>query len=429
MKRSQIQAARAVARVLAGESLSAALLAVGANDAGPARAFVHELTYGTLRHHGTLEALVRTLATKRITDAQLVALIEVALYQLEFARSPPFAVVDQAVAAAAELARPAAKALVNALLRRFLRDRDALVDDIRAQPQARWSHPAWWINRVGREFPDDWEAILEAGNQRPPLTLRSNRRVGSPEALLQRLADRGIEARAAGVSGIIVDAPRPVTELPGFAEGAFAVQDLGAQLAAPILDLRDGMRVLDACAAPGGKTTHMLELANIDLVALDSDEARLPRVRENVSRLAPEARIDIVAGDAAATDWWDGVAFQRILADLPCTSSGVVRRHPDGKWLRRESDIEAFAARQRAIADACWRMLADGGLLLYATCSVFRDENDANVERFVAAHPDALREPITFADEVAHSGGQLLPSLSGAVHNQDGFFYSLLRKT
>ncbi len=413
-----------------GANLAVALAAVGADDAGPARSLIHELAYGTLRHWGTLAALARALAAKPVADTKLVALIAVALYQLQQTKAPAFAIVDQAVAAAAEVARPAAKSLVNAMLRRFLREREALVARVQADPVARWSHPRWWIERVRHDHPEHWQAILAAGNERPPLALRVNRRAGTRESLLARFSAQRIAARAAGDAGVVLEKPQPVASLPGFGEGLFSVQDLGAQLAAPLLGIAQGMRVLDACAAPGGKTSHLLELADIDLLALDTDAARLSRVQENLARLRlgnPRARL--VVGDARAPGaWWDGVAFDRILADVPCTASGVVRRHPDGKWLRRPSDVPAFAATQQAIQDALWPCLARGGLMLYATCSVFREENETRVAAFAADHPDALRESLTFAPEVAHDGGQLLPSLPGAGHNQDGFFYALLRK-
>jgi len=430
LKRSQQQAALAVRHVLEGRTLPAALEAVDANSAGPARTLVHELAYGTLRHYGTLDALVRALAAKPIPDPKLAALLAVALYQLEFARAPAFAVVNEAVAAAAALARPAAKTLVNAMLRRFLRERDALLEHVRADPVARWSHPRWWIQRVRTDRPAHWERILAAGNERPPLALRVNRRRTTREALLDRFDNDGIAARAAGEAGVLLDTPRPVAQLPGFAEGQCSVQDLGAQLAAPLLELEDGMRVLDACAAPGGKSGHVAEIADVALVALDNDVARVARIRDNLERLGfRDANLRVVHGDAAAPDaWWDGRPFDRILVDAPCTASGVVRRHPDGKWLRRPADIASFASRQRAILEACWPLVAPGGALLYATCSVFRDENEARVDEFCARHADALHEPLTFATGVEHSGGQLLPSLPGAVHNQDGFFYSRLRK-
>jgi 16S rRNA (cytosine967-C5)-methyltransferase len=430
LRQSQREAALAVRAVLEGAALPAALDANIGRDAGPARAFVQELAYGTLRHHGTLDAIVRAIADRPIPDRRIAALVEVALYQLEHTRQPPFAVVDQAVAAAAAMANPGAKGLVNALLRRFLRERAHVLARIASDPVARWSHPRWWIARVRADWPHDWPSILDAGNARPPLALRVNRRRVDREALIARFAGEGIEARAEGDAGVVVAAPRPVAALPGFAEGAFSVQDLGAQLAAPLLDATNGMRVLDACAAPGGKTAHVLERADVAMTALDSDAARLARVRDNLARLGLAGPgVHVVEGDAAHPEaWWDGRPYDRVLADVPCTASGVARRHPDAKWLRRPTDVAAFAGVQRAILDALWPLLARGGVLLYATCSVFREENEARVAEFASRHPDALREPLTFPAGVRCSGGQLLPSPDTAGHNQDGFFYARLRK-
>jgi 16S rRNA (cytosine967-C5)-methyltransferase len=433
VQEAQRRAALAVRRVQEGATLSAALAAVapaGDEAAGRRRALVQELTYGTLRHWGRLDALVGKLAAKPFSDPALYCLVAIALYQLRHTRAPPFAVVDHAVNAAAELARPAAKSLVNALLRRYLRERDALDAAVLAIPVARYSYPAWWIERIRREYPEDWEDVLDAGNERPPLALRVNRRHAPREALLAAFAAADIAAHAAGDEGVIVDPPCPVPQLPGYVEGAFSVQDLGAQVAAPLLGAMDGMRVLDACAAPGGKTTHLVELAEIDLVALDDDDSRLERVRENLARLRLDGpRVRVVSGDAAtAASWWDGRPFDRILADVPCTASGVVRRHPDGKWLRRETDIAGFGRQQTRLLDALWDVLTPDGRMLYATCSLFGAENEAQIDAFLGRHTDALRETITFPTGAVHRGGQLLPSLPGASHNQDGFFYALLRK-
>jgi 16S rRNA (cytosine967-C5)-methyltransferase len=426
----QQQAARAVHAVLTGTSLREALAGVDDGSARRGRVLVAELAYGTLRHWGTLDAIVRRLAAPRSAEPLLGTLLGVALYQLDHTRAPAFAVVDRAVDAAAALARPAAKRWVNALLRRYLRERADFAAAVRDDPVARWSYPRWWIDRVKGDYPGEWEAILAAGNARPPLSLRVNLRAGSVASLVARFTAAGIAAVPAGAQGVIVDPPVAVTELPGFAEGAFAVQDFGAQLAAPLLAAGDGMRVLDACAAPGGKTSHLLELAAVELTALDSDAARLGRVRENLARLRLDDRgATIVAGDAGnPAAWWDGRPYDRVLADVPCTASGVARRHPDGKWLRREADVAAFCREQDRLLDALWPLVARGGKLLYATCSVFTAENEARVAAFEARHPDALRETLTFPAMALHMGGQLLPSSEGAVHNQDGFFYALLRK-
>ncbi len=432
MQQSQRQAVEVIARVLDGAALPAAIAAVNLDDAGAARALVQELAYGTLRHYGRLDALQRMLATKPLVDRDVALLVDVALYQIAHTRAPAFAIVDQAVDAVVAMGKPAAKSLVNALLRRYLRERAAL--DARAasddDPVARYSYPRWWIERVQRDFPARWRDVLEAGNVRPPLALRVNVRATTRDALLARFAAASIAAQPAGAAGLVVDAPVPVSALPGYDEGAFSVQDLGAQLAAPLLDCADGMRVLDACAAPGGKTTHLVELANVQMLALDRDDARLARVRANLARehLASPA-VRVVAGDARAPDaWWDGRPFERILADVPCSASGIVRRHPDAKWLRRARDIAQFAAEQRTILAALWPLLAPGGLLLYATCSVFSEENEARVVQFLAETDGALREVPIFPPHVLHEGGQVLPSADGAPHNQDGFFYALIRK-
>jgi 16S rRNA (cytosine967-C5)-methyltransferase len=430
MQREQMLAALAVTRVFDGANLREALAAVDDKSPLRGRTLVQELAYGTLRHWGTLDASVSALARKPIADPLLRALMAVALYQLDHTRAPAFAVVDRAVAAAGEAVRPAAKSLANALLRRYLREKDDVRRAIAQDDVARWSYPHWWIDRVRHDHPADWPAILDAGNARPPLTLRVNRRVVARDELLQRFAASGVAAEAAGATGVIVTEPRPVGELPGFAEGAFAVQDIAAQYAAPLLDVHEGMRVLDACAAPGGKAAHILECADVDLVALDVDPVRLARIDENLLRLQlADRRVRLVRGDAGNVDgWWDRRAFDRILLDVPCTASGVVRRHPDGKWRHRASDVERFAREQSRLLASAWPLLVQGGKLLYATCSVFAAENGDRIDDFVSNHADALRETLNFPDGVPHRDGQLLPSSGGACHNQDGFFYALVRK-
>lgn len=433
MQEAQKLAATAVRQVLDGAALPAILTtqATATDDAGGRRrALVQELAYGTLRHWGTLDALVRHLAAKPLSDPLLGPLLAVALYQLDHTRAPAFAIVDRAVAAAGEIARPAAKGLVNAILRRYLRERAALRSTVLADRRARYSYPEWWIDRIEADYPADWEDVLDAGNARPPLALRVNQRQGTRDALLARLDAGGISATAAGAQGIVVDPPRPVTTLPGYSDGAFSVQDLGAQLAVPLLRVEPGQRVLDACAAPGGKTTHLAERADVEIVAIDADPTRLHRLHANFARLQlPPQRVTVAAGDAAnPATWWDGRPFDRILADVPCTASGVVRRHPDGKWLRRADDVAALAALQRSILDALWGCLAPDGLLLYVTCSLFAEENERQAEGFLTRMPSALRESLSFPPEVVRRGGQLLPSSPGAVHNQDGFFYALFRK-
>lgn len=425
-----MQAARAVTHVMGGMRIREALADVDDGTALRGRTLVQELVYGTLRHWGTLDAIANALVRKPVADPLLRSLVAVALYQLDHTRAPAFAVVDRAVFAAGELVRPGAKALVNAVLRRYLRERTTIVEAVQADDVARWSYPRWWIDRVRRDYPADWQAVLAAGNERPPLTLRVNRHVTDGEALLRLFADAGIDAHLIGDSTVIVTDPQPVTALPGFDAGAFAVQDLGAQLAAPLLDVADGMRVLDACAAPGGKTAHVLDTADVSIVALDVDGERLLRIRDNLTRLRLADRpVAVVEGDAGApATWWDGTPFDRILLDVPCTASGIVRRHPDVKWRHRAADVERFGREQARLAAAVWPLLASGGKLLYATCSVFKAENEDRAVEFASRHADALRETLTFPADAVHRGGQLLPSPSGASHNQDGFYYARFRK-
>ena len=286
---------------------------------------------------------------------------------------------------------------------------------------------------IRAEFPQQYTDILLAGNQHAPLTLRVNRRRTTRDDYLQRLAAEGIPATALEPilerQAVVLGKPMPVQRLPGFSEGHVSVQDASAQRAAPLLDARDGMRVLDACAAPGGKTAHLLELADVNLTALDQDASRLQRVHANLQRLGLGA--NVVCGDAVdPTAWWDGVPFDRILADVPCTASGVTRRHPDIKWSRRVADIAQFAARQQIVIDALWRLLAAGGKFLYVTCSVFREENHHQIARFIERHDDAQLQTLPLdefpasQEPYAPYAGQILPD---AVH--DGFYYALLQKT
>src|SRR5690606_35653654 len=287
----------------------------------------------------------------------------------------------------------AAKGLVNAVLRNYLRRREELEGSIAADEVARHQHPSWWIARLRAQYPVAWSGVLEAGNAHPPMTLRVNGRRLTRDAYLARLTHAGIEAETVGASGVRLARPCPVHELPGFAEGEVSVQDAAAQHAAPLLALADGQRVLDACAAPGGKTGHLLESAEIDPLALDQNPSRVARIEQNLERLGLRATVQ-VADAAALDDWWDGQPFDRVLLDAPCTGSGVVRRHPDIKWLRREADIAGFAAQQRRLLEALWRVVAQGGTLLYVTCSVFAEENRLQIADFLARHADARLCPV-----------------------------------
>jgi 16S rRNA (cytosine967-C5)-methyltransferase len=381
------------------------------------RGALQDIVYGSLRQLGRLDAWLDALLERPLTDPQLGWLLRVALYQLAYTRAPAHAVVHNAVTAAGEGWR---RGLANAVLRNFQRRRAELEKIADEQPSARWSHPDWWIKKLQAEHPTHWQTILEAGLQHPPFTLRVNCRHGDVASYLRALNEAGLPARQTGMDAVTLDKAVPVHSLPGFDEGWVSVQDAGAQWAARLLDAQAGERVLDACAAPGGKSGHILERADVALSALDLDATRLARVKENLDRL--QLKATLIEGDAAKPEsWWDGQLFHRILADVPCSASGVVRRNPDIKWLRRPGDIAQFAAQQAVMLDALWRLLAPGGTLLYATCSIFNDENDGQVRAFLARHAhDAERcllpEPL--------SDGSLLPD---AEH--DGFYYALLRKT
>ena len=427
MQQAQAAAARAVRGVLGGETLAAAFTSSRLDDART-RALATELAHGTLRFHGELDLVLRSLTASNSPERAIAALACVALYQLVHTTAPQASVVDSAVETASLLRRRSARAYVNAVLRNFLRRKDELLSTAHAADVGRYSYPAWWIERVRREYPQKTAQILDAGNTRPTIVLRTNaRRIGS-EDYVARLASAGIGASSDGGQAVELDRSQDVRALPGYAEGLFSVQDAGAQLAAPVLAAASGMRVLDACAAPGGKATHIAELADVELTALDVDAARLAIVSQNFARLGLSAKL--ACNDASRPDmWWDGVPYDRILVDAPCTGSGIVRRHPDIKWLRREADVAALAQRQQALLDALWPCLARNGRLLYVTCSIFDAENEARIEAFVAAHQDACRIRIDIADRFEHVGAQLLPAAGGPAHNHDGFFYALLEKS
>jgi 16S rRNA (cytosine967-C5)-methyltransferase len=427
MVEAQRLAAAVLGRVLDGRSLDAELAAAWRRHArldARDRAATQDLAYGTLRFLARFEALLDALLEKPLKDARLRALLLVALYQLERTRAAPHAVVDHAVRACAALGLTSAKGLANAVLRNFLRQRTELDARVQRSEEARYCHAQWWIDRLRAQYPGRYVQVLEAGNRHPPLALRVNRRRTDSAGYLELLARHDIQGEAQGASAVILAKALPVERIPGLAEGLVSVQDAAAQLAAPLLDLKDGVRVLDACAAPGGKCAHALELADVELTALDRDAVRLERVHANLARLGLAARV--VCGDACEPErWWDGTPYQRILLDAPCSASGIARRRPDVKWLRRATDIAQFAHEQARMLEALWQLLASGGKLLYATCSVFHEENCEQVARFLERHRDAARLALPAVDNDAElPAGQLLPD-----ERHDGFFYALLQKS
>ncbi|WP_197326598.1 16S rRNA (cytosine(967)-C(5))-methyltransferase RsmB [Ralstonia solanacearum] len=427
-------AAVAIGRLRQGTALPQAIDAACAGQPGPTRGAVQDLAYRTTRWLGSADWLIRTLIPRPPAEGT-ANLLRVALAQLLDTPPPyaPFTVVDQAVrAASADPKLAHAKGMVNGVLRRFLREQGDLAAAMQADPVAATNYPVWWINAVREAYPDAWQAILAAGNRRPPMVLRVNPRRVPVDAYLARLAEGGIEAERIGAQAVRLARAVPVGDLPGFAEGDVSVQDAGAQLAAALLDVAPGQRVLDACAAPGGKTGHLLELVDgLDVVALESDGARAERIGENLARLGQIATVCV--GDAAKPDaWWDGRPFDRILVDVPCSAAGIVRRHPDIRWLRRPADLPALAVLQRDIVSALWACLKPGGKLVYVTCSIFPTEGEAQVRWFESRLQDAIRlhapgQLLPAMPEAAPVGG-FVPGVSSLPLDHDGFYYAVFQK-
>ncbi len=441
--------ANAVAAVRKGQSLNEALAATPATE----RPGTQALAFTVMRRMGLAQALRHKLVPKAPhpwVDALLIS----ALALIDEGSYDDHTLVDQAVNACKKNRQvgQAASGLVNAVLRRFLRERAELMASLTNDEVACHNHPGWWIKRLKKDWPDHWQAILAANQAQPPLTLRANTRHGSVADYRERLADVGLLPVGAkgpasapptplGPEPIVLPRAVPVNQLPGFAEGDASVQDASAQWAAPLLlqaggkRLPAGSRILDACAAPGGKTAHLLELGDFDVTALDADPERLKRIADTLGRLGLKART--IAADASRpADWWDGQPFDAILLDAPCSASGIVRRHPDARWLRRDTDIAALAAIQDAILDALWPLLKPGGHLLYCTCSVFREEGEDRIDAFLQRTPGARRLPspghilpvVEYPETAAHR--PLGPATPGApaADPGDGFFHALLAK-
>lgn len=426
----QLQATAVVIQaVREGQSGTAAIDAVPSE----VRAAVQSLAFHVWRNLGRAEALRKILASRAPpagVDALLCVALALAWSEVD-APYDAFTLVNQAVEAAKHT--PSAKAqanFVNACLRRFLREKASLVARTDHDPVAVWNHPIWWIEQLKRDHPGQWQAILSASNAHAPMTLRVNVRKSTPQEYMQVLADAGIAARPTGVHAVVLEKPLAVHRIPGFAQGEVSVQDAAGQMAAPMLlaglQHSAGLRVLDACAAPGGKTGHLLELVEADVTALEIDPRRCARISENLTRLGLQARV--LTADALDTGaWWDGALLDAILLDAPCTASGIVRRHPDVRWLRRPSDIPQLAALQKKMLDTLWPLLKPGGRLLYCTCSLFVAEGDAQVQTFLARHTDAILLP---------SVGHLMPVSDAKVGelpdnrsgDHDGFFFALLQK-
>ncbi|MEN8175067.1 MAG: 16S rRNA (cytosine(967)-C(5))-methyltransferase RsmB [Pseudomonadota bacterium] len=422
--------ARVILAVEGGVSLDESLPRYAEALEPRSRALVAELAYGVCRWYPRLAVLGRSMLKKlpRQRDRVIFSLLLIGLYQLLYTRIPAHAAVAETVEAAKRAAPPWAAGLINAVLRRFQREREVLLDAAMGDTAARYAHPAWLVNELRTAWPDRWEQVLEAGNQRPPMTLRVNQARVTTAEYGRHLAAAAMAARPVdGVpTALVLDSPVAVESLPGFDAGLVSVQDAAAQLAAPLLDAQAGDRVLDACAAPGGKTGHLGEhqSAMAALTAVDVDAGRLERVRENLRRLGLDARVQ--AGDAGRPEGdWAQASYDRILADVPCSATGVIRRHPDIKILRRQTDIAPLLPRQQAILESLWGLLRPGGTLVYATCSVLPKENRSQVAAFLARHADARHLDIHLPfGRACDPGWQILPGDAEA----DGFYYAKLEK-
>lgn len=406
---------------------------------------VRALSFEVLRQLGLARALLAELAPRR-PDPPVRALLQTALALLqtdtsgdvppsaagmERPRYSPHTLVDQAVEAAKQQRATRRQAsFINACLRRYLRESADLLAQVRNQPEARWNHPLWWIERLQRDHPAHWQDILTANNRPGPMALRVNRRRLTRDTYAGRLHEAGMPAQAFGDDGLVLQRPYPVDRLPGFAQGDCSVQDAAAQMAAPILlqglEQVGGLRVLDACAAPGGKTAHLLERADLDLLALDVDASRCERITDNLRRLGLHGLVRC-ADAAQPASWWDGRPFDAILLDAPCTASGIVRRHPDVRWLRRPGDVDQLARVQAGLLESLWPLLRPGGRLVYATCSVFLAEGEEQVQAFLARHTEAVRQPCVghLRPGLNVAGGQFNDNVPGG---HDGFFYARIDK-
>jgi 16S rRNA (cytosine967-C5)-methyltransferase len=427
----RLAATRALDEVVRkGRSLSTVMPKWQARVAGRDCALLQELCYGVLRWYWRLDAIAKQLLRKpfKPKDSDVHCLIMLGLYQMQYLRVPDHAAVSATVAVTGALKKPWARGLVNAVLRGYQRMEAAQLEALERDPVVHYAHPYWLVQRLQTAYPQQWQTILEANNRYPPMCLRVNARRMTRADYKKALNAAGHEADETPDSpqGLVLATPAEVESLPGFSEGLVSVQDTAAQLAAGLLDAQAGERILDACAAPGGKTAHVLELQPrlAGMVALDHDANRLERVKQNLARLQLEA--NIVQGDAARpVDWWDEVPFDRILLDAPCSASGVIRRHPDIKLLRREGDIEPLIELQGRILRALWPLLKPGGMLLYVTCSILSEENVQQVSRFCAETADAEPAPITATwGEGQAIGRQILPGFGG----MDGFYYAIMRK-
>lgn len=417
MALAQKLAAQAVEAVAKGQNLQDVLAAIRAKHpelTAQESGALQDIAYGCQRYLGSLKFMLGKMLNKPIDNSELESRLLAAMYQLHYTRNAPHAVVNEAVELIAKIGRGQFRSFANAILRRFLREREKLAALAKKDDEAKHNLPLWWIKYLQNHYPKYWHNIAAALQSHPPMTLRINRRLCDAESYLAKLEAEGIEAKTLDEYAVTLKTAVPVNKLPGFSDGRVSVQDFGAQKAAQLINPKDGEHILDACAAPGGKTGHLLEWADCTVTALDVDEARLARVASNVERLGFGERVRLECADAKdLAAWYDGKPFNAVLADVPCTASGVARRNPDIKWLRRPNDAAKTARQQEDLLDALWQTLEPNGRMLLATCSIFVEENDQQLQKFLNRHANAA---------LAESH-VLLPN-----KHQDGFYYALIQK-
>lgn len=424
MNHSQWLAAIIVEQVLLGKNLDKSfnLILSKYNSEEMSLSQTKDMVYGAIRDLGKSKFYIYKLVKKKIENKAIEALLHIVLFQISHARSNNFTLVNEAVHAAKRIDHKKSS-FINAVLRNFLRNKDVLEEELKRHESAIYSYPKWWIEKVRKQYPDNWKDILEIGNERPPLALRINTKDISIKDYSKILEENDINFTLEGKECLIIEKAIKVDKIPGFLDGKVSVQDYGAQLAAHIIDLKENQKVLDACSAPGGKACHMLELNRIRLLAIDSKKERAIKIEENLKRQGLKAKV-LVKNIDKKNEWWDNQPFDRILLDVPCSASGIVRRHVDIKWLRRENDFESYGHNQLDLLQAAWKMLKDNGKLLYVTCSIFEEENKNVIEKFKKIANNVTELKLNFPKNITHIDNQVLPS-----KNHDGLYYALLQKT
>ena len=424
MNHSQWIAAMIVEQVLFGRNLDKSfdlILKKYTNSEIENPSQIKDMVYGAIRDLGKSNFYINKLVKNKIENRCLEALLHIVLFQITHERSNVFTLVNEAVEAAKKIDHKKS-AFINAVLRNFLRNKDNLQQELKEDKSAVYSYPNWWIEKVKNQYPKNWRDILLIGNQRPPLTLRINLKKIDVNKYSTILDEHGIDHTLVGGECLIINKPLGVDKIPGFLEGKVSIQDFGAQLAAHLIDLKKDHKVLDACSAPGGKACHMLELNSIELLAIESDKQRTIKIQENIDREGLKATI-LNDKLCSQNEWWNKEFFDRILLDVPCSASGIVRRHVDIKWLRRINDFKSFGDNQLSLLRSAWPLLKENGKLLYVTCSIFEEENRDVIEKFKQGWDNVSELNISFPSNIVHIKNQILPS-----DNHDGLFYALLQK-